>query len=149
MRGRPEAALLKKIAGIRQLQRAAAEAEAARAVAALSEKEQALKLRQGEEKTIEEHWQDSVSGPSVRLETMPIWAEAVARQNTLTQNAVAAMDSASHAKDRSAAALYQAERRSDAAADQARLAWSDHLRKLEDDAVQDAADRHLQYGVKP
>jgi len=146
MRAKTEAALLKKIAGIRRLQRAAAEAEAARAVAALSEKAQALKLRQDEEKAIEEHWQSSVSGPSVRLETMPIWAEAVARQNTLTRNAAAARDSASYAKDRGAAALYQAERQSDAAAEQARLAWSEHLRKLEDDAVQDAADRHLQHG---
>lgn len=148
MRRNLEVGLLKKIAGIRQLQHAAAKAEFARANFALSEKTETLKLQKIEEKTVEQHWQDAVSGPSLRLEITPIWADAVTRQGALTQRAAGAVESAATARDRSVTALYMAERRSDAAAEQVRYAWTEHLRKLEEDAVQDAADRHLQHGAK-
>lgn len=148
MRRKQQTVLFKKIADIRQLQRVAAEAELARAVCALSQETQALKVRQDEEGKLEEHWKDAVLGSSLRLETMPIWAHAVARQSALTQHATAAVDNASLERDRSAAALCLAERHSDVAGKQAQQAWNDHLRELEEGAVQDAADRHLQYGVR-
>ena len=149
MRKNSEVELLKKISGIRQLQHTAAKAELARTRIALSEKEKALKLRQIEEETAEKHWRDAVSGASLRLETVPIWAASIVRQGVLTRQAVSAVEDATTTRDRSVTALYMAESRSEVATEQARSAYAERQRKLEEDAVHDAADRHLQHGIKP
>jgi hypothetical protein len=149
MRQKVKIDLLRKVSDIRRLQRVVAEAELAGADRTLREKVEALNLSETERNTVEESWKDVVCGPLLRLETMALWTDAVARQDRQVQHATTAVDSSVAARNRSVAGLHIAERCSKVASGIARRARKEHRQKLDENAQQDAADRHLQREREP
>ena len=149
MRQRTKIDLLRKVSDVRRLQRAAAEADLARADRTLREKAEALHLRETERDAVEVSWKDAVCAPVLRLETMALWTDAVAQQDRQVQHATTAVDSSVAARNRSVAGLHIAERCSKVASGIAQRARKEHRQKLDEDAQQDAADRHLQREREP
>ncbi len=148
MRRKVEVDLLRKIAGIRQLQLAAAEAAMVRANLALSEKNEVLRAKETEREAIEQNWKDALSAPFLPLEIMPLWAEAVVRRDGMVRHAANVADNAALVRDLCVAEWRIAEQRGNVADDMALRARNEHLRKLEEDALLDSADRHLQHWRK-
>jgi hypothetical protein len=144
MRRKMKVSQLRKIADIRALQRAASEGEAARANLALVERSQALERTKRERAADEEQWRDMVCGSNFNLGVIPLWTRIVMRRDVAVRQAADEAETAKSIRDRSLSRLHAAEQRSDVAENMARRALREHLRKIEKDALQAAADQHLQ-----
>jgi len=144
MRRRVKVSMLRKIAGIRALQRAASESEVARANSVLVEKTQLLEHSESEREADEARWQETVCTPLLDLEILSLWTEAVVRRDAAVRHASSDADAAKSIRDRSLYSLHATEQRSDVADELARRGLREHLRELEKDTLQEAADRHLQ-----
>jgi hypothetical protein len=144
MRRKMKVSLLQEIADIRALQRAASEGEAARASSALVEKSQALERSESERAVDEARWKDLVRAQNLDLEILSLWTGIVVQRDGAVRHAVGDLETARSARDRSLSDLHDAEQRSDVADDMARRALREHLRDAGKDALQDAADHHLQ-----
>jgi hypothetical protein len=149
MRRRMKIDLLRKVSDIRRLQRVVAEADMAQADRTLREKVEALNVSQTERDTVEESWKDAVCAPLLRLETMALWTDAVVRLDRQVQHATTAVDSSAAARNLSVERFHAAETCSKVASGNAERARKEHRQKLDEEAQQDAADRHLQREREP
>jgi hypothetical protein len=149
MRRRNEPAELTRIAAIRELQRASAEAKAAAAASVLRETERVQSASTRARAVAEEGWRQSLETDSFRVEATALWSAALMREEQGVIRATVAVERAqsdvtARATDWNAATL-----RRDAADDMARDAVRAAARAREDDAVQDASDRHAQRKAGP
>jgi len=148
MRSRQERDALRKVAEIRALKLAAAEAQSAQAKARLSQESEQLERRKSELEDTQEHWQQSVSSQALRLEIAPLWGQTVQKMDTQFQQARGQVDRATSAQDAALKALGVADQTAKLADRLARRAAGSYRRDLEEAALNDAADRHLQHGRK-
>jgi hypothetical protein len=142
MRRRDEVSLLRAITEIRDLQRAAAEMEAARAAAALREKNDVKSEAERACQSSEERWLNAVQAPAIRLDVMPLWSAHVIREGESARRASSDAEAASAELKRRATDWHAAVARRDAAGALACEAAKDEQRRREEAALQEAADRH-------
>jgi hypothetical protein len=144
MRRKNDAALLKRIAGIRDLQRSAAEAQAARAGAALREKQGVRDACELQRQAAQDGWAASLSAPPLQMETAALWSAVLLREDRGVRRAATDVDAATADLERRTAGWHAATNRRDAAQDMADAAMKDKIRHREEIALQDASDRHVQ-----
>src|SRR5262249_28603518 len=130
------------IATIRDLQRQAAETEAARAAVALREKENAKDQAEHDRQSSEENWLNTVQAPAMRLDTMPLWSTHVIREHESVRRASAQAHTASTEMKRRATDWHAAVARRDAADSLARDAAKNEQRRRDEAALQESADQH-------
>jgi len=142
MRRRDEVSLLRAITEVRDLQRAAAEMEAARAAAALREKNEAKSEVERARQSSEECWLNAVQGPAIRLEIVPLWSAQMVHESESARRAFADAEAASAELKRRAADWHAAVARRDAAGALAREAAKDEQRRRDEATLQESADCH-------
>jgi hypothetical protein len=148
MRKKAQRDMFRKIAELRQLQLASAEALAERAQSALRREREALDRRQSELGEMEAYWHDAVSRPVLMLEIIPYWRLAVQRQGAQLANARTTVNCADLDSRSAIEALHLAKQNTKTADESARTAAGRYLRSLEEGAVHEMADRYLQQGRK-
>ncbi len=141
-----EISLLKRIAAIRDLQRAGAQAQAGRAAAALREKQSLHGDRERRRQSIEDGWAASLSTPPVQMETAALWSAALLQEDVGVRRASREVDTAAAELQRRTTGWHEATNRRDAAQDMARQAVKDCRHHREEAALQEAADRFAQRG---
>jgi hypothetical protein len=134
---------LKRIAGIRKLQRDAAEIALAHANSTLLEEIQALKDQEREAARIEKHWAEAVSAPYLRLESAWLWSQAGAQKNASIQRRRGAVDTATAARHHNATALHAAELRCDIADRRVEDAARERLQELDESMMERTSDLYL------
>ena len=144
MRRRGDHVQLKTIAAIRDLQRLAAENRAARAAAALREKESHRDDHERQRQSLEDSWTASLSEPSIDMSLSSLWSAALLRQETVVRECRRDAETAAADVKRRASDLHVATMRRDVAKDMAQSAVKARQRRLEEIALQDVADRHAQ-----
>jgi hypothetical protein len=144
MPDRKEAALLKRIATIRDLQRDAAQAQAARAAATLCEAQNLHDERARTRQSAEAGWMASLSLPPLHMEAAALWSAALLREDQGVRRALADIDQATSELALCTAHWRAATNRSDAARDMAKAAVRDKNRRREESSLDEAADRHAQ-----
>lgn len=149
MRKKMQRDALRKIAEIRSLQLVAAETLAEQAQGVLLKESGELERREAELGKIEEDWRDMVSRPVLVLETMTFWGQAVQQQDAQHAHARKAVDRATADHKWAVKAFYLAKQNARAADEKAKAAAGSYLRSLDEAALHEMADRHLQHGRKP
>jgi hypothetical protein len=144
MRRNDNPMVLRQIARIRDLQRAAAEARAARAASDLRGMDEARRNCERERSAAEARWLGSVSGPSLRLEMLASLSAALLREEGMLRQAQRDVDAASAELDRGVSHWHVARMRSDAAKSLALEAAKRQRNRREEAQLQEAADRHVQ-----
>lgn len=144
MRRKTDAALLRKIAAIRDLQRVAAEGQAQRAASTLREKSEIRGENERQRTVTEESWLHSLSAPPIRMEIARAWSAALLQQEDAVRHAARECDGAATELDRRTSDWHIATMRCETATDVARKAMKDRARRREETALQDASDRHAQ-----
>jgi cell division septum initiation protein DivIVA len=146
MRKNQDRHALRKCAEMRALQVMAAEAQAARAELQLLRQQRELEQRRDELEQVLQYWEQAVSRPVLKLETMPLWRTAVVHHEERFETAHGAAERASSLRDKASAGVHVAQQRKDVADRLAARAVAKHRQHLEETEVNDAGDRHLQYG---
>lgn len=144
MRRKTDAALLRKIATIRDLQRIAAEGRAQRAASTLREKGEIHTESEKQRTATEENWLRSMSALPIRMELAKAWSAALLQQEDVVRQAARECDRASTELDRRTADWRIATMRHETATDMAHKATKDRARRREETALQDVSDRHAQ-----
>ncbi len=144
MRDRDAIATVRLIAVIRDAQRVAAEAEAARAAARLRETDDALAASERQRQALEASWHAALSASVMRMETMPLWSAAVQRQDARTRDAAGLMEDAAAALERRKTGWRTAVHHADLARDMVERAVRDRRKGREETALHAVADLHLQ-----
>jgi hypothetical protein len=148
MRSRRERDALRKVAEIRALKCAAAEAAASQAQALHRKETEALELRKAELEKTQEHWRESVGQGALRLDIAPLWGQTVRQEDARFHQAGVVAERAASAHDVARKALGAADQTSKLADRLAKRAANFYRRDLEEAALNDATDRHLQHGRK-
>ena len=148
MRSKRERDALRKVAGIRALKCAAAEATASQAQALLMKETETLEQRKAELGKTEEHWQDAVGQGALRLDIAPLWGQTVRRDDARLHQASVVVDKAATAHDAAKKTLGVADQTAKMADRLAKRAANFYRQDLEEAALNDATDRHLQHGRK-
>src|SRR5262245_57998248 len=125
MRRKDNPSLLRQIAHVRDLQRLAAEAEAARAAAALRSKTAVCTEAEQGLQSIEESWLASVRAPTVRVDIMPLWSNAAIEQGEIVRRANMDVEAAARNANRRVADWHGAVAAHDIAQELARDAAKD------------------------
>jgi hypothetical protein len=137
---------LRQIAIIRDLQSVAAKADALRAAAVRREADARLEDTQRERDAVEQHWQATLSAPSLDIQTLGWWSSALQRQDGVVQHAAREARNAGQELERRAENFHAATLRSDMARDVVRDFIADAATRRDEAAMQQASDRHLQRG---
>lgn len=149
MKNRDRVESLRQISAIRNLQRIAAEGRAARAASAVREKEAAKLESERVREQAAAAWLDVVSAPSLRLDMSHLWSRELGRREQAVRHASASVDTAASELERRTKAWHGARTQCDAAQDMFERALKDQMRRREEDALQDASDRHAQLAWRP
>jgi hypothetical protein len=135
---------LRTIAAIRDLQTAAARGDAARAAAALEERNGALSDSTARRDAVAESWHAALSAPSLAIETLPLWTREVMRQDALVQQAEHGVASAKQMLDERAREYRAASKRGDVARDVVKSTVRARAAERDEAALNLASDLFLQ-----
>ncbi len=148
MRRRHDPALLRQIAAIRDLQRVAAEGEAARAASALRERQEARAESERQRFAAEQSWSETLDSPPLHIELARLWSAIVRQREGVVLQASADADSAAAELERRTTNWHAARMRGDSAHGMARKAVRARQHARDETALQDAADRHAQRSLR-
>jgi hypothetical protein len=146
---RPDPAKLRTIAAIRDMQAAAARAEAAKASAALDARKEVLADTETQRDVTVASWQAALAAPSLAIETLPLWAQEVMRQDVHVRSAERGVTVARADLDARAQDYQAATNRADLAHDIARKTAKEHAAERDEAALNAAADLYLQRRKTP
>jgi hypothetical protein len=141
MRARQAKRVLAEIAAIRDLQRMAAEGEAARAAMEARTKLAQLERYRNDQASAEENWRRIVSSPSLSLDVLKLWSIELRQQAEAANRARSDVERAEREAQRCKSNWFLASKRSETAKDSARDAATKEVHKRDDAAIQDALDR--------
>lgn len=144
MRRRLDTAQLRRIVLVRELQRFAAEAEAAHAAAALREQEVRLQEAEVSRAAAADHWDGLHAQDALPLDLVALWTHAVQQEDENLQAVAEAVKDTVAIRDERLKDFHALEQREQMAEDMLDIANRDRARTRDEKAVQNAADHHLQ-----
>lgn len=145
MRRSANEALLQQVANIRALQCLAAEARASRAAAELEEKNAVHCESERRRSDIEERWSASLVATVIQTEMLPLLSATYVAEEESVRAAAGDVERAEARLEERTVAWRTASMHRDNAQQLAREARKERMRRREEAAVQDAADRHAQH----
>ena len=141
---RLDPAKLRAVAAIRDIQAVAARGDAAKASAALESRKDALADSEKHRDAVIEDWQAVLSAPSLAVETLPLWAREVMRQDAQVRVAEQDIAAARTELDARVADYQTATKRSDVAHEFARTTAKERAAERDEAALHLASDLYLQ-----
>jgi len=143
MARKPDLTQLRKIAKVRELQRDAAEAEAARASAMAAERAEELRKIALRRESSMSHWHGLHENGAMPLELITLWSGDVRRESGHLAEAEGRLEAATAAKEECLGVFRTQEQHRKVAKDMVDAAAQEQARLRDEAAIQTAADRHL------
>jgi hypothetical protein len=138
-----DAAALRQMAAIREMQCTSAENKAVQASAAVQAMNAAAKENERNRACAERSWRETVDAPSLSLAGAECWSAQLRRDEAASQRANRDLEVAKQALGRRSAEWHAAMLRRDVAGDAAREAHKQELRRRDETALQHALDLHV------
>jgi hypothetical protein len=137
------AAALRQMAAIREMQCTSAESKAVRASAAVQAMNAAANESERNRASAERSWRETVDAPSLSLAAAQCWSAQLRRDEAASQHANHDLEIAKQGLARRSAEWHAAMLRRDVADDAARQAQKQELRRRDESVLQDALDLHV------
>ncbi len=149
MRSKADPARLREISTIRGLQRAKAEGQATAAATELQHNISNLSETKREQTALEQAWAESLSTPSLHIEMVELWGQALLRQNECVQQAGNAVETSKKVVHKRSRELHAATERDTEAKDIEKRAVRDVMSRRDEARMAQALDRYALRVVRP
>lgn len=140
---KPNAAVLRQVAAVREVQCTSAENKALQAAAAVQAKNAAAEESERNRVCAERSWLETVGAPSLSLTAAGCWSAQLRQDEAASQHANRDLEIAKQVLARRSAEWHAAMLRRDIADTVARQARKQELRRRDESALQDALDLHV------